>query len=256
MSDIMDFLIWSEVSEHNDQLREYNRLAEELLHAQNQANRRQRIQQEEKLSKDVSKLFEQFHRKHCDETALSATFIADLERRLFERYKEQRSSRSMPSLYKPKPALKPIIVPLVIIAAIAPFYSVQTRWYSWVLMGVLIFYLVLGLRNYRADKKRRASQERLEHELIEKHTLRMQALKRQFPNLYAYGLWLKYYIDTAVEPAIKVLKRQGSLQSHDEALRRFYLLFGMHADPTLEYDREMIEGMGYWHAKIFENGGT
>ena len=78
-------------------------------------------------------------------------------------------------------------------------------------------------------------------------------LKKQFPSLSAYGLFLKYYLDARIQKVADALVQLKPEHGRDELIQKFYTLFDMDTGAEYDYDSRFIGCMDGYFVAVFQN---
>lgn len=247
---LFEFLTWAEVSQSNDLIREQNAMISDM---QSELAEKRREENFEKTDGLIIGEFEKLYKANGNVNVVQIHKIVALKEGIFRGF--QQSTRKELRGWYPMPHNR--LLPFgVVLAAGGLLYLAFTverlHWLNLLMMGGLLFYIVKWVVAIRREKKTRQA-NLLRKEAYKRDAAEAaEAMKRRFPDLTPYGLYLKWYLDRRIQKVADALSYSYPHVNRRQMIVRFYSLFDMHAaSPDFDYETSYIANMDGYFAEAF-----
>jgi len=221
-----DMLTYMEVSNANSKLEDISR--------ENREHRENQLEQEMNLS--ISSLFQELYNVNNDVSKINLGNIFKIKDYINSQFNIRKYNTN-----KPKYDFG-MIVFTIILSIIIYFISTAMlvekddftiQWIILLVAGFFLFGSILYVVDNRKERKNFDSK-------INNFNKELPLLKIQFPDLSAFGVYLKWYLDSQCKNVIDILKKQNKDKNPYETLQIFYTLFDLNADPTMNYNWNLV----------------
>ncbi len=210
--ELFDMLTYFEVSEVNNKLDKIKNDAEEYRERSDAIN----------TNTYIAKLFQQLYVNDNDISKIDLSNIPTVKQWIYDSFEYKKRNS-----FKPSYSFSTYFW-IIIIALIASFFFDSTI--TFTLASIIIALALYGEYRDRSahDKK------------IDTLSKEIPLLKMQMVDLTAYGIFLKYTIDTQCEEIISILKNRKDNKDPYQTLKTLYSVFGMKAQPFMRYNIDIV----------------
>jgi len=234
-----DMLTYMEVSSANSKLEDISR--------ENREHRENQLEQE--INHNITSLFQDLYKGNNDVSNINLGEIPQIKDYINSKFNNRKYSTNKPK-YDFGMFVFVIILGIVIyFISNAIIDGRESSTVQWIILAVAGFFL-FGSISYIFDNQKERDNFDLK---IKNFNKELPLLKIQFPDLSAFGVYLKWYIDSQCKNAIDILKKQNGDKNPYETLKVFYTLFDLNANPTMNYNWNLVYNFNNELIKNFDN---
>ena len=234
-----DMLTYMEVSNANSKLEDISR--------ENREHRENQLEQE--INHNITSLFQDLYKGNNDVSNINLSKIPQIKDYINNKFNLRKHNTNKPK-YDFGMFVFVIILGIVIyFISNAMLDGRGSSTVQWIILAVAGFFL-FGSISYIFDNQKERDNFDLK---IKNFNKELPLLKIQFPDLSAFGVYLKWYIDSQCKNAIDILKKQNKDTNPYETLRVFYTLFDLNANPTMNYNWNLVYNFNNELIKNFDN---
>jgi len=234
-----DMLTYMEASSANSKLEDISRENEE--HRQNQA--------EQEINTGISSLFQELYNQSNDVSKINLSKVSGIKDYINSKFNNNKFNT-----YKPSRSYGTFIF-MAFVGAVIYFISTAmlagkgNTTVQVIILVVAGFFLLGSVLSISDDGKNIDSF----NTKIKNFNNELPLLKIQFPNLSAFGIYLKWYLDSKCKDTIDILKKQEKEINPYETLKIFYTLFDLEANPNMNYNWNSVYNFNKELIENFDN---
>lgn len=245
-----EFLTWWEVSRANDKLDEQNALIAESNDLQRQREYRERNEAEQRLRARIAEMFENYSR--IGEDSISFQESTSMKDHIYSIYQQRSRYRSC-HFYKPEPWNRMYgMIPAGIAIWIAFSMKNPHGFGLFLLLGGIAAFVYFSYHMYQ-DSKLREKRIKEEEACKRNEVAQARKLKEQFPELTAWGLYLKCYIDSSLGSVRSMLESRYPANDTGSKVKEFYRYFDLpYVSDSTDYNGEFVMNMNANRAHIYD----
>jgi hypothetical protein len=234
-----DMLTYMEVSNANSKLEDISR--------ENREHRENQLEQE--INHNITSLFQELYRGNNDVSSINLGKISQIKDYINSKFNNIKYNANKPK-YDFGMFIFVIILGFVIYVILSAMLDGRgDSTVQWIILAVAGFFLFDSV-SYIFDNKKERNNFNLK---IKNFNKELPLLKIQFPDLSAFGVYLKWYIDSQCKSAIEILKKQNREKNPYETLKVFYTLFDLDANPTMNYNWNLVYNFNNELIENFDN---
>ena len=208
----------------------------------------------EQRDKSLVEEFEKLYKSGGDIDVVQMHHIIELKSFINSEYNKhtRRYYRRVFSRPNYKRRFLPIVIAAGAIAYLTPSLLPYSHLY-WGMFAIAVYFFYRGVSNMVSDikvAKANAKQQKVYEEDAAKAA---RLLKVQFPELSAYGVYLKWYLDQRILNIADALAPLYPEYNKHKMIKKFYLLFELRTSAFRHYDGKFIRRMDGYFVKHFRN---
>ncbi len=248
---LFEFMTWAEVARGNELLEEQNTRLEEMRYEQRAEAERTELEQRENT---LVREFEKLYKSGGDIDVVQMHRIIELKGFINSEYNmyTRRYYRRVFRRPNYKRRFLPIAIALSAMIYLAPSLLPYSHLYG-AMFAIAVYFFYRGVSNMINDIKVGKANAKQLKEYEEDAAKAARLLKVQFPELSAYGIYLKWFLDQRILHIADVLAPLYPQYNQHKMIKKFYLLFDLRTSAFRHYDDKFIHHMDGYFVKHFQN---